>query len=104
MLAPANPPRVASKVAPVTRVWVLAARGMLPAAMPIPLRVVRYDSAPEPRMEGPAPVIVMFDIVPAMALRSPAFEGAMLPLTPSSHFSDDPGSSVVGLTGLLART
>ena len=98
MFAPANPPRVASNVAPVTRVSVFAARGMLPEASPIPLSVVRFDSLPEPRMEAPAGVIVTFGIVPASAVRSPATDGESCPSTPSFHRSPDPGSGSVGRT------
>src|SRR6476619_7309468 len=98
MLAPAKPPRVASNVAPVTRVSVLAARGMLPDANPIPLSVVRFDSLPDPRIEAPAGVIVTFGIVPASAVRSPATDGEICPSTPSFQRSPDPGSGSVGRT------
>src|SRR5665213_1658672 len=103
MFAPEKPPRVGSKVAPVTRVCVFAARGMEPAAIPIPLRVVRFDSAPEPRMDGVPPTIVTFDIVPATALRSPTVLGGIWPLTPSCHFSDEPVSGLYGPTSRRAR-
>ena len=98
MFAPAKPPRVASNVAPVTRVSVIAARGMLPEASPIPLSVVRFDSLPEPRMEAPPGVIVTFAIVPAVAFRSPATVGGICPCTPSFHLSLEPGSGSVGRT------
>src|SRR5215210_318035 len=104
MLAPENPPRVGSNVAPVTRVSVRAARGIAPAASPIPFSVLRFDSEPEPRMAGPLPVMVTLDMVPAMAFRSPATVGGIWPATPSRHFSDAPGSGCVGEIGLLART
>src|SRR6185312_7340688 len=104
MLAPENPPRVGSKVAPVTLTFVFAARGIDPADIPIPFRVVRFDSAPEPSMDGPAAVIVTFDMVPATALRSPAVVGGTSPLTPSSHFSEAPVSGSNGETSLRART
>src|SRR4051812_1401113 len=104
MLDPANPPRVASKVAPVTRVSVRAARGMVPDAMPIPFSVVRFDDAPEPRIEAPPAVIVTPDIVAARAVRSPAMVGGSWPETPSLHFSEAPGSGCVGETPLLPRT
>src|SRR3954464_7476880 len=99
MLAPAKPPRVGSKVAPVTRVSVRAARGMVPPARPRPFNVLRLDSAPDPRIDGPAAPIVTFDIVPATAFRSPATVGGSCPLTPSCHFSDAPVSGVCGRTG-----
>ena len=95
MFAPANPPRVASNVAPVTRVSVFAARGMLPAASPIPFSVVRLDSPPEPRIDAPPGPIVTFDIVLAVAERSPAMEGETCPLTPSFHRSLEPGLRIV---------
>src|SRR5690349_18357538 len=104
MFDPAKPPRVASKVAPVTRVSVRAARGIVPVAMPMPFSVVRFDVAPDPRMEAPAPVIVTPDMVEASAVRSPAIVGGSWPLTPSLHFSDAPGSTLVGETLLFART
>jgi hypothetical protein len=66
--------------------------------------VVRLDSPPDPRIEGPAPVIVRLDNVPAIALRSPATVGEIAPLIPSFHFSDEPGSRSVGRALLLART
>ena len=96
MFAPAKPPRVASNVAPVTRVSVFAARGMLPEASPIPFSVVRFDSLPEPRIEAPPGAIVTFDIVPASAVRSPAIDGESCPFTPSFHFSFEPGSGSYG--------
>ena len=77
MFAPENPPRVGSKVAPVTRVSVRAARGIAPAASPIPLSVVRLDSEPAPSIDGPLPVMVTFDIVPAIAFKSPATVGGI---------------------------
>src|SRR5687768_3255522 len=92
-LAPANPPRVGSNVAPVTRVSVRAARGIAPVARPIPLSVLRLDSDPDPRIEAPPGVMVTLDIVPAVALRSPATVGAIEPEIPSFHCSEDPGSS-----------
>src|SRR6476659_3462399 len=104
MFAPANPPRVGSNVAPVTRVSVRAARGIDPDANPIPFNVVRFDSAPEPRIDTPVGVMVTLGIVPAMELRSPAEVGAMRPLTPLSQLSFDPVSGCVGLMGLDART
>src|SRR6476659_8603745 len=96
MLAPAKPPRVGSNVAPVTRVSVRAARGMEPAGRPIPFRVLRFDSDPDPRMDGPFAPIVTLDIVLAMADRSPATVGGTEPFTPSFHFSDAPTSGVCG--------
>ncbi|MGK2962545.1 MAG: hypothetical protein ACSLFK_10415 [Gemmatimonadaceae bacterium] len=45
-----------------------------------------------------------FDIVPAVALRSPAVVGETAPATPSLHFSEEPGSSCVGLTVFEALT
>ena len=102
--APANPPRVGSNVAPVTRVSVRAARGMDPLASPIPFSVLRFESVPDPRIDAPPGVIVTFDIVPAVALRSPTTVGAIAPTIPSFHFSFEPGSSCVGLTLLDART
>src|SRR5258707_13931796 len=104
MFAPANPPRVGSNVAAVTRVCVLAARGMFPPASAIPFNVVRFDSAPEPRIDGPSPVIVTLDIVPAIAFGSPCDDGGMAPLTPSIHFSAGPGSRTIGPTSFLGRT
>src|SRR5215211_8352866 len=104
MFAPANPPRVASKVAPVTRVSVFAARGMLPAASPIPFSVVRLDSLPDPRIDAPPGPIVTFDIVLAVAVRSPAMEGETCPLTPSFHRSLEPGSGSFGRTVFDARS
>src|SRR3954470_20356525 len=104
MFEPAKPPRVASNVAPVTRVSVRAARGIVPAAIPIPLSVVRFDAAPDPRIDAPELVIVTPDIVAASAVRSPAIVGGSCPLTPSLHFSDAPASTLVGVMLLLART
>src|SRR5829696_6455843 len=104
MFAPAKPPRVASKVAPVTRVSVFAARGMLPVASPIPFSVVRFDSPADPRMEAPPGPSVTFDIVPAVAVRSPAIDGETWPFTPSFHLSFEPGSGSVGRTLLDARS
>ena len=105
MLAPAKPPRVASNVAPVTRVSVRAARGIAPAASPIPFSVLRFDSAPEPRIDGPSRVIVTFDIVPAIALRSPAIVGeicAVHAVAPLLAAIRAPGC--VGFTRFDART
>src|ERR1051325_3497677 len=102
MFAPANPPRVASNVAPVTRVSVRAARGIEPAAMFMPVSVFRFEPGPDPRIDGPLGVSVTLGMVPAMALRSPAMVGEICPLMPSCHFSDDPGSGCVGFTALLA--
>ena len=104
MLAPAKPPRVASKLAPVTRVSVLAARGMLPAASPMPFNVVRLDSLPEPRIEAPPGPIVTLDIVLAVAVRSPTTDGDTCPLTPSFHRSADPGSGSLARTAFDARS
>src|SRR5215213_5666507 len=102
MFAPAKPPRVASNVAPVTRVSVFAARGMLPAASPIPFSVVRLDSPAEPRIDAPPGPIVTFDI--AVAVRSPAMDGETWPLTPSFHRSLEPGSGSLARTELDARS
>src|SRR3954468_22993089 len=104
MLAPETPPRVGSKVAPVTRVSVRAARGIEPVDRPIPFRVLRLDSDPAPSIDGPLAPTVTLDIVPAIALRSPARVGGTWPLTPSRHFSAEPGSSWLGPTELSART
>src|SRR5579885_2562783 len=104
MLAPANPPRVASNVAPVTRVSVRAARGTPAPLNPNPFNVVRFEDGPDPRIEGPPAVMVTFDIVPAMALRSPAIVGGMLLFTPSNQRSDAPVSGCIGPIGFVART
>src|SRR5665213_1189074 len=102
MLAPEKPPRVGSNVAPVTRVSVLAARGIEAAAIPIPFNVVRLDSELEPSIEGLPPIIVTFDIVPAIAFRSPATLGGIAASTPSCHFSAAPVSGLYPLTSLVA--
>src|SRR5438552_1917281 len=104
MLAPAKPPRVGSNVAPVTRVSVRAARGIAAPENPIPFSVLRFDSAPDPAIEIPPAVIVTFDSVPAIELRSPAIVGEIAPLTPSFHVSDEPVSGCTGEMPLDART
>jgi hypothetical protein len=104
MFAPVKPPRVGSNVAPVTRVLVFAARGIDPAAIPIPFSVVRLDSALDPRIDGVPPFMVTFDIVPATAFRSPASDGEIDPLTPSCHFSSAPTSGLYAFTLFVART
>ena len=70
----------------------------------MPFSVFKFDDDPEPRIDGPPGVSVTFDIVPAMALTSPAIVGGIWPFTPSCHFSDVPVSGCVGLIALLART
>ena len=77
---------------------------MLPAASPIPFKVVRLDSFPEPRIEAPPGPIVTFDIVLAVAVRSPAIEGETWPPTPSFHRSLEPGSGSFGRTLFDARS
>src|SRR6478672_150003 len=104
MFAPAKPPRVASNVAPVTRVSVRAARGTLPPASPMPFSVVRLDSLPDPRIDAPPGPIVTFDIVLAVAVRSPVTVGEICPLTPSFHRSLEPGSGSLGRTEFDARS
>ena len=84
------------------------ARNRCRPASPIPFSVVRFDSLPEPRIDAPPGPIVTFDIVPAIALRSPATVGEICPFTPSFHFSREPGSGslgshVVGRTHRLRR-
>mgnify|MGYP007102172485 CR=1 FL=1 len=43
------------------RVSVRAARGIVPVAMPMPLSVVRFDDAPEPRIDAPALASAVLD-------------------------------------------
>jgi hypothetical protein len=47
---------------------------------------------------------VTFDIVLAVAVRSPAIEGETWPLTPSFHRSLEPGSGSLARTELEARS
>ena len=103
-LAPEKPPRVASKVAPVTRVSTRAARGRLPAPIAMPFSVVRLLLPLAPSIDRPPPAIVAPGIVLMVVLMSPAIVGGTPLTTPSLKRSLDPGSWTVGETPVDTRT
>ena len=103
MLAPENPPRVASNEAAVTRVCTRAARGTDPPGIAMPLSVDRFDSDPAPSIEIPFGPRVTPGIVPAIAARSPAMAGFTWPSTPSCQRSADPTSPLKRETSFRAR-